>query len=129
MTDQGMKNAIIYSGGARFVGKVLPNTKPGSVATVHEAFEIVSGIVAMPAMTPDNKPTMQMGPASVPVLIDGCDRFLDIDVFVTAIRFFDDMGKQEIAYMEEARRQKGEESKARRMAAMGIDPAKEMPKG
>ena len=81
-----MKDAVIYSGTARFVGKVVPTTKPGTVARVHEAFEIVSGIVAMPAMTPDNKPTMQMGPASVPVLIDDCDRFLDLDVFVTAVR-------------------------------------------
>ena len=39
------------------------------------------------------------------------------------------MGKQEVAYLQQAREQKAEESKQRRMAAMGIDPAKEMPKG
>lgn len=129
MTDQGMKNAIVYSGGSRFVGRVLPSIKPGTVATVHDTFEIITSIVAMPAMTPDNQPTMQIGPTSVPVLIDGCDRFLDIDVFVTAVRFFDDMGKSEVAFLEKAREMKTEESKQRRMAAMGLDPAKELPKG
>lgn len=121
-----MEMAIVYSGNARFVGNVVPDVKPGTVTTVYEAFELISGIIAVPRQTPGGM-TMQVGPTTTPVLVDGSDRPQDIEVFVSAIRYSSNMGKQERAFLEQARMQKAQESEERRAAAVGLERAGKIP--
>lgn len=120
-----MKQAIIHAGSARFVGNVIDTAKPGTVVVVHDAFEIMTNVVMVP--TPEGK--IGFGPATAAVLIDGTDRFIDFEVFATAIRFEDTMGRRERDLLAEARRLKEEESKQLRAQNAGIHLSSEMPKG
>ncbi len=119
-----LEQALVHAGGTRLLGFVPPGTRPGEVVTMEACCEIRAGLATIP--TPQGIAT---APQAVVCLLDGAPTFVNVAVFVTLIRYFSDMDKEESEKYVLARRNKLEEIQRMRAERAGITLARDLPKG
>lgn len=120
----GLALAIVHAGGLRLIGKVDKNAVPGDARRVHKAMELRAGVVG--ALTPQG---IISNPVLSACLIDGADDFVDVDVLITAIRWFDNMTKDEVNKYMRVLEAEEDEVQKKRAKKLGITLAKDLPKG